>query len=91
VRVEEIPMRATCATDERGLMRLLQEISRPGSFLSLKDLRVEVRDPESGVFDAALEVAGVRTKKVEAKASEGEVRPAEPEAGTTVPIRPRRF
>jgi hypothetical protein len=91
VRLEEIPMRATCATDERGLIRLLQEISRPGAFLALKGLRIEVREPDSGVFHAALELAGVRTRKAAAPEAVREERPEQPAGGTTVPLRPRRF
>ncbi len=58
--LEELPMKVVVAADERSLIRLLQEVSRPESFLALNDLRIHVRDATSGAFEATLELAGVR-------------------------------
>jgi len=92
VQVEELPYKVTVSTDERGLIRLVQELSVPRNFLALKGVLVEVTDPASGAFDATLEVAGLRTKRVAPQ----EDAPKETPGTTPVrrpgtPMRPRRF
>jgi hypothetical protein len=92
-RVEEIRFRVVAAMDEYGLVRLLQEISRPGRFLALEDLAAEVKDPDSGAFEATMVLAGIRTKEAPAGPGPEGAGPApEEEPGTFVPhiIRTRR-
>lgn len=58
--IEELPFKATVAADEESLVRLVQEMSRPASFLSVRNAIVNVRNPTSGSFEATFELAGVR-------------------------------
>ncbi len=95
--IQELPFKVTVAADEESLVRLVQEMSRPGQFLSVRGLIVEVRRPASGTFEATLELAGVRVLRPVKPEGEGEagVEPeAEPETepgpepGVLVPTAP---
>lgn len=101
--VQELPFKVTVAADEESLVRLVQEMSRPGQFLSIRGLIVEVRRPTSGTFEATLDLAGVRVLRpveperergagVEPEAeleAEVETEPG-PEPGVLVPTAPAR-
>ncbi len=58
-RALELPMKIIAAADERSLILLLHQISRPEQFLALKGLEVEVKDASAGHFEAMIAVAGV--------------------------------
>ncbi|MHC5054310.1 MAG: hypothetical protein ACYTKD_06295 [Planctomycetota bacterium] len=78
-RAHELPMKVIAAADEKSLILLLHQISRPEQFLALKGLEVEVKDESSGHFEAMIELAGVTVVK-----DEGPIEPApgEPDGGT---------
>lgn len=95
--IEELAFKATVAADEESLTRLVQEMSRPGSFLSIKGIVIDVRRPTSGTFEATLDVAGVRLLKPAPPGGEpGGGEEGEPEAegdsgpGVLVPTAPAR-
>jgi len=87
--ITELPVEVTVSADERSLIRLVQEVSRPERFLALKALVVEVKDPTSGVFEARLEVAGVlvseRPRRPEVAKEEAPAEPGE-DSDATVPV-----
>jgi len=58
-RALELPMKVVAAADEKSLILLVHEVSRPDRFLALKALDVSVKDASSGHFVAAMELAGV--------------------------------
>jgi hypothetical protein len=90
VEIEELVYKVVVAADERGLARLLQELSRPAHFLALKELAVGIGDASSGTFEATLAVAGVRVRSVSPQADRLTTEAAG--NGTTVPVtRPRRY
>jgi hypothetical protein len=76
-RALELPMKIIVAADERSLILLLHQISRPERFLALKNLEIEVKDASAGHFEALIEVAGVTVVK-----DEGPVGPARPTGPT---------
>jgi hypothetical protein len=92
----ELPTEIKVLTDERGLMQLVYEASRPETFLALRGLKIEVKDPASGAFEATLELAGVFEGE---RPAEGTAAPRPPVAPvtdddrTSIPVRitPRRF
>lgn len=92
-QVKELPMKVVAAADEKSLIRLLQELSRPGRFLALKGLGVEVKDPSSGYFEATIELAGVTVVAAADAVGPGTPGSQEPDPGKTVPTTPfrRRF
>jgi hypothetical protein len=90
VELEELVYVAKVQADEKGLIRLIQEISRQDNFLALKGLHVVVSDPAAGVFEAELEVAGVRARAVEEREPSTQ-ETTTPDRGTSVPVRRRRF
>lgn len=85
----EIPMEASFPADERSLIRLVQELSTPGRFLAIKKLKVEVKDPAEGIFEATLELAGL-TKAPERPAVEESPPSAGPDSGTGSPVKTRK-
>lgn len=60
-RARELPLKVIAAADEKSLILLLHELSRPDRFLALKGLAIEVKDASAGHFVATIEVAGVTT------------------------------
>ncbi|MHC4200857.1 MAG: hypothetical protein ACYSU0_12770 [Planctomycetota bacterium] len=86
--LEELPMKVVVAANEHSLIRLLQEVSRPESFLALNDLRINVKDPASGAFEATLELAGVRMTEAPEEAELTEI-PAPPKRPTVRGLRKR--
>lgn len=93
--LEEIPLEVALAADERSLIRLIQELTRPGRFLAVKRLKVEVKDPASGAFEATVELAGVRVRRRPAEADRagapaGDTSQEAPDSAAGVPVRTRK-
>ena len=78
-RARELPMKVMTAADEKSLILLLHEVSRPERFLALKGLAVEVKDASAGHFEATVELAGVRVVKDEGPTGPA---PGGPDEGT---------
>lgn len=84
----ELPVRISVLTDEKGLIGFVQSLSQPEEFLALRGLRVEVKDPSSGAFEAYLELAAVLERpKVE---PEPEPLPVEEDGDQPIRMGPRR-
>jgi len=64
-RALELPMKIIASADEKSLILLVHEVSRPERFLALKALDVRVKNASSGHFVAAMELAGVTVVKDE--------------------------
>lgn len=58
-RAHELPLKVTAAADEKSLILLLHELSRPERFLALKGLSIKVKDAAAGHFVASIKIAGV--------------------------------